>query len=260
MAKTRNKVFEALEVVPANPRWAWCAQSEFLAVFTLWEDERKDGDIWHLYENDGYLNDQLGAKDLKKVLRNAIAKKIPARGIICYAADVTASPRSIKRIDDHELVKLKIYENSKGIFVKKKGVINCLTQISSIKKEKKRKNGIRDLDFIPVGNHSPDRALSIGFQVQRDQKVRNHVIKQAYGKCEYCGNGSFEMEGGLNYLEAHHIIGLAKKGKDTVDNVIALCPNHHREAHFGINAEELERVFAQKVKERNSLKNAHSFT
>ena len=35
------------------------------------------------------------------------------------------------------------------------------------------------------------------------------------------------------YLEVHHIIRLADDGDDSVENAIALCPNCHREAHFG---------------------------
>ncbi|WP_080666815.1 HNH endonuclease signature motif containing protein [Variovorax paradoxus] len=35
------------------------------------------------------------------------------------------------------------------------------------------------------------------------------------------------------YLEVHHITPLALGGDDTVDNAWALCPNCHREKHFG---------------------------
>jgi len=34
-------------------------------------------------------------------------------------------------------------------------------------------------------------------------------------------------------------------------NFIALCPAHHREAHFGVNAEELEKEFLDILKIRN---------
>ena len=42
------------------------------------------------------------------------------------------------------------------------------------------------------------------------------------------------------FLEVHHIQPLAEGGKDTVKNTVALCPNCHREAHFGINKEKLK--------------------
>ncbi|CAN0604767.1 unnamed protein product, partial [Ectocarpus sp. 12 AP-2014] len=40
-------------------------------------------------------------------------------------------------------------------------------------------------------------------------------------------------ENGEPFLEVHHIIPLAESGHDAVENTMALCPNCHREAHFG---------------------------
>jgi len=36
------------------------------------------------------------------------------------------------------------------------------------------------------------------------------------------------------YLEVHHKIQLAEGGEDSIENAIAVCPNCHRELHFGI--------------------------
>jgi predicted restriction endonuclease len=40
---------------------------------------------------------------------------------------------------------------------------------------------------------------------------------------------------------------------DTVDNVIALCPNHHREAHFGTVADSLRDEMLRVVEKQNNL-------
>jgi 5-methylcytosine-specific restriction enzyme A len=86
----------------------------------------------------------------------------------------------------------------------------------------------------------------------RDPAVRNNVKRRANGHCEYCGKSGFVDAAGEAYLECHHIIALANQGHDQMWNVIALCPDHHREAHFGRLAEELERkmTFIVKRKER----------
>ena len=34
--------------------------------------------------------------------------------------------------------------------------------------------------------------------------------------------------------EIHHITPIAEGGGDTADNVILLCPNHHKQADLGI--------------------------
>jgi 5-methylcytosine-specific restriction protein A len=40
----------------------------------------------------------------------------------------------------------------------------------------------------------------------------------------------------MPYLEVHHIKRLADKGSDTTTNSIAVCPNCHRELHYGDKA------------------------
>ncbi len=107
----------------------------------------------------------------------------------------------------------------------------------------------------PVGKEIPDRALKTNMTFKRDPKVRKHVIERANGVCEYCCQTPFELKEGGSFLETHHIIALASDGQDTVKNVIALCPNHHREAHYGKNAEELEEGFINIVKEKMKATN-----
>lgn len=101
-------------------------------------------------------------------------------------------------------------------------------------------NAIDDLDQEPSGNEFPDRKRFVGSLFSRDNRVRNEVLKRSTGKCEHCSALGFKKQDGSHYLETHHIISLAEQGPDTLDNVIALCPNHHREAHFGEDWEKLE--------------------
>jgi hypothetical protein len=70
--------------------------------------------------------------------------------------------------------------------------------------------------------------------------VRNHyvvaeVLERAAGTCEGCSQPApfLRSRDGEPYLEVHHRNFLADGGEDTVENAIALCPNCHRQAHFG---------------------------
>jgi 5-methylcytosine-specific restriction protein A len=47
------------------------------------------------------------------------------------------------------------------------------------------------------------------------------------------------MPDGKVFLETHHVIPLSEGGGDTEGNVVALCPNHHREAHHGANRDRM---------------------
>lgn len=108
-------------------------------------------------------------------------------------------------------------------------------------------DAIEDLDARPPGIPVPHKQSRMSTGFQRDQAVRDHVVKRAKGHCEFCGVEGFLMASSLHYLEAHHIISLADQGADTVENVIALCPEHHREAHYGARREELEKAMVAKL-------------
>ena len=53
------------------------------------------------------------------------------------------------------------------------------------------------------------------------------------------------------YLETHHVIPLANDGADSIDNVIALCANCHREGHHGARALELGKTYKGIVRTAN---------
>ncbi|MBK9595446.1 MAG: HNH endonuclease [Rhodocyclales bacterium] len=92
----------------------------------------------------------------------------------------------------------------------------------------------------PQGNRSPAATSSAITQYQRDAAVKAWVLQQANGKCESCGQPApFNGSDGLPFLEVHHVRQLADNGPDTVTNTVALCPNCHREAHYGENSRTL---------------------
>jgi 5-methylcytosine-specific restriction endonuclease McrA len=71
----------------------------------------------------------------------------------------------------------------------------------------------------------------------RNPRVVELAKLRANGLCERCGcKAPFLTTAGQPYLEVHHVVPLAKNGPDTLENVSALCPNCHREAHFGANS------------------------
>lgn len=104
------------------------------------------------------------------------------------------------------------------------------------------RSAIHDIDSN-LGNQDPEYRKRMAGHYVRDQAVRNAVLKRAGGNCEYCGEQGFLTSAGTKFLESHHIISLSEQGPDTVANVIALCPNDHRRAHFGKDWESLQSKF-----------------
>jgi 5-methylcytosine-specific restriction endonuclease McrA len=96
------------------------------------------------------------------------------------------------------------------------------------------------------------RRARSGVVYKRDATVRNAVLKLADGICERCGQQGFLTVTGERYLETHHVVGVSERGPDTTDNVIAVCPNCHRQAHFAANRVQVERDLMEAIRRRRS--------
>lgn len=103
---------------------------------------------------------------------------------------------------------------------------------------------VRELDIIQA-----EKQQSTTYTYPRSKAVREQVLLRAKGHCEYCGEQGFTTSSGSLYLESHHIIPLCESGIDHPSNVIALCPNHHREAHFGDSSVVLREAFTEKLRQ-----------
>ena len=73
----------------------------------------------------------------------------------------------------------------------------------------------------------------------RNPDVAAEVLVQAAGVCGVCKRPApfIRKSDGTPYLEVHHKRPLADGGEDTVENSIAVCPNCHREAHYGVQSD-----------------------
>ncbi|WBA80112.1 HNH endonuclease signature motif containing protein [Endozoicomonas sp. GU-1] len=100
------------------------------------------------------------------------------------------------------------------------------SQVSELKKKKTLSK--------PLGEFKPQIVTTQVTQYQRDPKVKAWVLKEANGYCECCDSEApFLNADGEPFLEVHHLRHLADGGSDRVTNAIALCPNCHREFHYG---------------------------
>ncbi|WP_281718785.1 HNH endonuclease [Pandoraea apista] len=82
----------------------------------------------------------------------------------------------------------------------------------------------------------PEQIVVLTRAFRRNPDVIAEVLLRANGTCEGCEQSApFQRPNGKPYLEVHHRKRLADGGEDTVENATALCPNCHREQHYGIN-------------------------
>jgi len=94
-------------------------------------------------------------------------------------------------------------------------------------------------------NASPECKEAYSRRIERGPLAQ--AFKKVTGfKCQMCerlGQNPypFKKRNGEYYVESHHIIPVSKlqKGSLASSNLITLCPNHHRQVHYG-NVELLE--------------------
>jgi 5-methylcytosine-specific restriction protein A len=111
-------------------------------------------------------------------------------------------------------------------------IVSFQTDVSNIRKKKKRSP--------PAGTKKPATMQTTTTQYSRDAEVVAWVLDLANGVCECCGNDApFLKEGGVPYIEVHHLKRLADGGSDTITNAIAACPNCHKQLHYGVDKETL---------------------
>lgn len=85
----------------------------------------------------------------------------------------------------------------------------------------------------------------------RSVQIKKYALLRAKGKCENCEKEApFVNLDDIPFLEVHHIFSLSDDGPDHPVNVAAICPNCHKEAHYGKNKELLKENLSKKIIEK----------
>ena len=86
------------------------------------------------------------------------------------------------------------------------------------------------IDDLKIANETIENKVRL---VKRYKKIIVQ-IKQKYNcECQIAScNFTFKKVNGEYYAEAHHLMPLSEQGSQNEDNVVVLCPNHHRMFHY----------------------------
>lgn len=89
-------------------------------------------------------------------------------------------------------------------------------------------------DAAPI----PQKLKVTAVSYRRNPDVIVEVLRRANGICDHCKKPApfIRSKDGTPYLEVHHWKPLADGGEDTLENAGAVCPNCHRELHYGVEA------------------------
>lgn len=119
-------------------------------------------------------------------------------------------------------------------------------EVDSLKNKSLRELRVAALDK-PSKNVSHKEKMEIAYY--RSQAIRKYIIARSNGICEGCRERApFDTKDGP-FLECHHLHRLADGGPDHPENVVALCPNCHRRAHFARDAKAYNEILKDVVVE-----------
>lgn len=231
----------------ANPKYAyqWAfVEPGKVVIFNLWYRTmvERDGQVVSSgnYRDDAVYHSRPGGKSawrkraygLDDALKTAVRDNLPIRviindGVMRNRDDPEQKPAKVyARVLDPEPWAISAYDWKTGAYTLARGIL--------------QKQFIDQFDVDQADKMSPQRREVIVTSFRRDPQIRQIALHRANGHCEYCGDAGFETSSGAIYLETHHIQPLGEGGADVIENVIALCANHHRQAHFGALRDKLK--------------------
>ncbi|WP_288107411.1 HNH endonuclease signature motif containing protein [Limnobacter sp.] len=165
------------------------------------------------------------AREVDLALQLAWREKLPVKVVICdgqrrdIADPYSEASKVERRVLDNQLWAVTDYDWSTGAATVTRGASPepYLDQFS----------------VLPLSNETPVRTPRLVEVPGRSADVRRQALRRAKGCCQWCKEPGFCMPNGRVFLETHHVVPLSEGGIDTLANVVALCANHHREAHYG---------------------------
>lgn len=103
-----------------------------------------------------------------------------------------------------------------------------ITQLTNQKKTKE--DILREL--LNINTIAESKVQVVNEVYKRDNQTIARIKYLRDFKCQICGT-SIQKRNGQLYIEAAHIDPKRLKGKENLENIILLCPNHHKEFDLG---------------------------
>ena len=103
-------------------------------------------------------------------------------------------------------------------------------ELLSIVRKEKREDIINELKSLKATD--PEQIIIQSKAYLRDNKTVAQLKALRNYTCQICGTRILKADG-TYYVEAAHITPKAQKGPELPDNILILCPNHHKEYDYG---------------------------
>ncbi|RZD20310.1 HNH endonuclease signature motif containing protein [Pseudoalteromonas sp. MEBiC 03485] len=169
---------------------------------------------------------QLDEQELSKLLPKATGDKRRSN----FQRHFCKQNYSFQRPLDNEVISIL-----KSLLPKKNQLQEHLDDFDEQVKEALNSSKEAREERLRKSSKKPEKLTVTTTFFKRNPDVVAEALIRANGVCQGCNQPApfIRRKDGTPYLEVHHKIKLANGGDDTVENTIALCPNCHREEHFG---------------------------
>lgn len=207
----------------------------------------------------GVIDKELNSKNAPGNISFRKILKLPLRAYVHFSIlknklktmEFVTSPKNMTlcKLWESEFIAILrlIFDNIPNMDQEKKEIIqniknNDVAIIDKIEKLNRQLDKITDMEISTEqveGISTNEKIQGFYEQWKRNQKVRYDAIEKANFSCEISNSHeSFLTDEGIRYMEGHHLIPLKVQSTysnslDIVDNIICLCPNCHREIHYG---------------------------
>jgi 5-methylcytosine-specific restriction enzyme A len=252
------------EVPAANPKycyeWAFTQEQDQLVILNLWfKDIRAEGNRVFCRFNIRALANEIEraaddrwanrttkpvwakrARKMDSAIQLAVRKKWPIRVVVCEGeignlkTNEDESKVQFRKLDDEPWT-VTSYNIEDGETEITRGIAEEVATV------------VDQFDAVKLIEKPVHSKTVQGKIFSRDPGVRKAVLDRSQGHCEYCGEKGFVTISGQIYLETHHIVPLSEDGVDSTSNVIALCANDHKKAHFSEEKEKMGNEMKLKV-------------
>ena len=108
---------------------------------------------------------------------------------------------------------------------------------NNFKKLLKNENFNKKIKEVYKENIFSNNSIKSTIKIKRNKKLISDVKKKHNHSCQVCGF-SFNKNNGGKYCEGAHILQLSKSKIDTEENMLILCPNHHKMLDFGTDTDK----------------------
>lgn len=198
-----------------------------------------------LHSNDSRINNSEYRKGFERILEIILEKNLCISKIYLCSKGNDFTTNEEYEIDINEIPPLSIFESPREyrlafnrVFRKKFGDGTDQRRFHFHLSQQTNNIEYTEIDEERYQNPIIEYKQKNINYLQRSRIYKDEALEQANYQCEFNNSHTTFLVNNKQYMEGHHLIPISNQNKfdknlDTPINIISLCPNCHKMAHYG---------------------------